>query len=403
MHSDKRQSSMDASLFISGRLRFKGNIAMVSIAISFLVMIIAVAVSSGFRREVRSGISSISGDIQLMPLNMNLMGEDSPVESDAGYVSYVKELDGVSEVIPVIYRAGIVRHDGEIHGVLVKGLPAGHQMFQGSDTVALAVSIPSRLSDISGIGTGDRMLTYFVGDKVRARQFNVVSVYDSLIETEDKFVVYAGLSDLQRLNGWDRNQVSAIEIMLDDDIRDDGAVRDMTEEIGALVYAHTDEDETTVVASSCVSRYPQIFDWLNLLDFNVFFILALMTVVAGFNMISGLLIMLFENISTIGLLKTLGMTDRSIAKVFLSSSAVLAAKGMAIGNALAILFCVIQSSTHLLRLDPENYFVSFVPVHVDLGLILAADIFSFTAIMILLLVPCLFISKVDPADTVRVR
>ena len=128
-----------------------------------------------------------------------------------------------------------------------------------------------------------------------------------------------------------------------------------------------------------------------------------MTIVAGFNMISGLLIMLFENISTIGLLKTLGMTDRAIAKVFLSSSAALAIKGIAIGNALAIIFCIIQSSTHLLKLDPVNYFVSYVPVHVNLGLVLTADIISFAAIMLLLLIPCLFISKVDPAETVRVR
>ena len=139
------------------------------------------------------------------------------------------------------------------------------------------------------------------------------------------------------------------------------------------------------------------------MDFNVLFILILMTIVAGFNMISGLLIMLFENISTIGLLKTLGMTDRAIAKVFLSSSAVLAIKGMAIGNALAIIFCVVQSTTHVLELDPVNYFVSYVPVHPDMGLILTADVIAFAAIMLLLLIPCLFISKVDPAETVRVR
>jgi lipoprotein-releasing system permease protein len=194
-----------------------------------------------------------------------------------------------------------------------------------------------------------------------------------------------------------------MEVMLDKDSRSDARIRELTEETGALLYAYTAEDETTVVASSCVSRYPQIFDWLNLLDFNVLFILLLMTIVAGFNMISGLLIMLFENISTIGLLKTLGMTDRAIAKVFLSSSAVLMAKGMAIGNALAIIFCMVQSSTHILKLDPVNYFVSYVPVHPDLGMILVADVISFVAIMVLLLIPCVFISKVDPAETVRVR
>ena len=113
--------------------------------------------------------------------------------------------------------------------------------------------------------------------------------------------------------------------------------------------------------------------------------------------------MLFENISTIGLLKSLGMTDKSIAKVFLSSSAVLTLKGMALGNILAAVFCLIQGTTHLLRLDPENYFVSFVPVELDFGMILLADLSAFIMIMILLLIPCLFISKVDPADTVRVK
>lgn len=390
-------------MFISRRLRFKGKVAMVSIAISFLVMIIAVAVSSGFRNEIRDGISSVSGDIQILPLNMNLLDSAVPVEADASYVGHLLQMDGVSEVVPVIYRAGIVRHGEDIHGVLVKGVPDGMLPFDRPDSVSLAVSIPSRLAELAGLGVGDRMLTYFVGDRVRARQFSVVSVYDSILETDGRLVVYASLADLQRLNGWNDAQVSAMEVMLDKDSRSDARIRELTEETGVLLYAYTAEDETTVVASSCVSRYPQIFDWLNLLDFNVLFILLLMTIVAGFNMISGLLIMLFENISTIGLLKTLGMTDRAIAKVFLSSSAVLMAKGMAIGNALAIIFCVVQSSTHIFKLNPENYFVSYVPVHLDPGLILTADLISFAAILLLLLIPCLFISRVDPADTVRVR
>ena len=167
---------MDASLFISRRLRFKGKIAMTSIAVSFLVMIIAVSVSSGFRHAIRDGISSVSGDIQLLPLNMNLLDDASPVESDASYLPFVKEIDGVEEVIPVIYRAGIVRHDDEIHGVLLKGMPADRLPFSNHDSTALAVAIPRRLSEIIGLGEGDRMLTYFIGEKVRARQFNVVSV-----------------------------------------------------------------------------------------------------------------------------------------------------------------------------------------------------------------------------------
>ena len=388
---------MDVSLFISRRLRFKGGVAMVCIAVSYLVMIIAVAVSSGFRNEIRRGVSSLSGDIQLTPPNLNVLDNSRPIEREASYLSYLKEVKGVKSVDPVIYRAGIIKQADNIHGVLFKGIEGG------VDSVALSVSIPTRLAEIAGLSEGDRMTAYFIGEKVRLRQFRVASVYDALVEADDHLVIYADLKDLQRLDGWKDNQVSALEIHMDDAVRDEVSIWNATQEIGTIVNAYSSESEAPVVAVSSVSRYPQLFDWLDLIDFNVLFILILMTIVAGFNMISGLLIMLFENISTIGLLKALGMTDRAISKVFLSSAAVLVLKGMAIGNALGLVFCALQSTTHLLKLDPENYFVSFVPVNIDLGAVLLADAASFVVIMLLLLVPTLFISKVDPAQTVRVK
>ena len=395
---------MDPSFFIAGRLRFKGRIAMLSIAVSFIVIIIAVAVSSGFRQEIRSGLSMMSGDIQLTPPSMSVLDGSSPIDSDASYMKYVREVESVESIVPVVYRAGIVRNDENIHGILIKGIPEDAGFISdvhSYDSVALPVSIPSRLAEISGLGPGDRMLTYFVGEDVKARQFNIVSVHDAMIETDDRLVVYADLSDVQRLNGWASGQVSAIEIMLDD--KEEAAVSAAASEIGTFVNAYMSDDDEPVIALSSVSRYPQLFDWLDLIDFNVVFILILMTIVAGFNMISCLLIMLFENISTIGLLKSLGMTDRSISKIFLSCSAVLVLKGMAAGNVIALLFCILQKTTHVLRLDPENYFVSYVPVNPDLGMILTADIVTFVAIMLLLLIPCIFISKVDPAETVRVK
>lgn len=388
---------MDASLFISRRLRFKGGIAMVCVAVSFLVMIIAVAVSSGFRNEIRNGLSSVSGDIQLAPPNLNVLDSSRPIERNPAYLPYLMDVDGVKTVAPAIYRAGIVRQGENIHGVLFKGVEGG------VDTVSLGVAVPKRLAEIAGLSAGDKLTTYFIGDKVRLRQFNVVNVYDALIQTDDKLMVYADLADLQRLDGWNENQVSALEILMDDSYRSEDYIWEATQEIGALVNAYSADNEAPVVAVSSVSKYPQLFDWLNLIDFNVFFILLLMTIVAGFNMISGLLIMLFENISTIGLLKSLGMTDKAISKVFLSSSAVLVLKGMAIGNALAFLFCFIQEKTHVLKMNPENYFVSFVPVHVSVGAVMAADLISFAVILFLMLIPTIFISKVDPAQTVRVK
>ena len=397
---------MDASFFIARRLRFKGHIAVTAIAISFLVMIIAVSISSGFRSEIRKGLSTISGDVQLTPPNLNVLDQTRPIEDDAAYLPVIKEIEGVEDIVPVVYRAGIVKNGSNIHGVLVKGVPGGVSRVAPQvqhDSVPLAVAVPRRLCEISGLKVGDRMLTYFVGEKVKLRQFNIVSVYDAVVETDSRLVVYAEISDLQRLDGWAENQVSAMEIALRPTFRTEQKISEMTEQIGVYVNAFSAESDSPVIAVSSVSRYPQLFDWLDLIDFNVFFILLLMTVVAGFNMISGLLIMLFENISTIGLLKSLGMTDRAISKVFLSSSAVLVLKGMLIGNLLAFVFCLVQSTTHLLKLNPENYFVSSVPVHLDMGAVLLADAAAFIVIMLLLLIPCMFISKVDPAETVRMK
>ena len=397
---------MDASFFIARRLRFKGHIAVTAIAISFLVMIIAVSISSGFRSEIRKGLSTISGDVQLTPPNLNVLDQTRPIEDDAAYLPVIKEIEGVEDIVPVVYRAGIVKNGSNIHGVLVKGVPGGASRVAPQvqhDSVPLAVAVPRRLCEISGLKVGDRMLTYFVGEKVKLRQFNIVSVYDAVVETDSRLVVYAEISDLQRLDGWAENQVSAMEIALRPTFRTEQKISEMTEQIGVYVNAFSAESDSPVIAVSSVSRYPQLFDWLDLIDFNVFFILLLMIIVAGFNMISGLLIMLFENISTIGLLKSIGMTDRSISKVFLSSAAVLVAKGMLAGNLLAVLFCIVQGTTHLLKLDPENYFVSYVPVHLDFLPVLIADVVAFAAILLLLLIPTLFISKVDPAETVRVK
>lgn len=396
---------MDASFFIARRIRFRRKIVTASIAVSFLVMIIAVSISSGFRHEIRDGISSLTGDIRLTPPDLNVLDESSPIDRNPAYIGPVLEMPGVKEVVPAVYKAGIIKNGDNIHGVLFKGTPGGASAAgpDVADSIPLAVSIPSRLAEIASLKEGDRMLAYFVGEKVKMRQFNIVSVHDVMLETDDNLIVHADIADMQRLLGWGNEDVSALEIIMDRNFKDERSLQETTMQVGSLAGAYSFDSERPVIATSSTSAYPQIFDWLDLIDFNVFFILMLMTVVAGFNMISGLLIMLFENISTIGLLKALGMTDRAISKVFLSSSAVLAGKGMLIGNLLALLFCIIQKTTHVIPLNPENYFVSSVPVSVDPGMILMADLVSFIVIIVLLLIPCMFISKVDPADTVRVR
>ena len=387
---------MDASRFIAKRISFKGNIAMVSIAVSFLVMIIAVAVSSGFRHEIRDGVSSVSGDVQLVSAETGWGGEAVPVPMHPSYYGKLAEIPYIKEIEPVIYRGGIVKSGDNIHGVLFKGCR------RDSLLSVLGVSVPARLAAKLGIAAGDDITAYFVGERVQVRKFHVVSLYDSILDSDENMVVRTSLADLQRLNGWDAGSVSALEFSLSPSFRSVDALEHAAADIGTVAMLYTSPEEPAVTASSAASRYPQLFDWLDLIDFNVLFILVLMTVVAGFNMISGLLIILFENIPVIGILKSVGMKDRHIAKIFLSASSSVVLKGMAAGNAVALLLCWLQDITKILRLDPQNYFVSYVPVHIDLPLVLAADLGAYVVIMLLLLIPSLFISGVDPARTVRV-
>ncbi len=374
--------------------------AMVCIAVSFLVMIIAVAVSNGFRSEIRNSLSEISGDVQLTPVNMNYMGEDTYIERHPAYLPHIQSLEAVKEVIPAIYRAGIVKHGEQIHGVVFKAVP---QEGRADSLASLEVSIPSSLASLLSLEAGDSMISYFVGERVKLRKFRIASVYNSLSSSDEQMIIQANITDFQRLNGWSEEQVSALEVQLKEEYRTVSRMDAMADEIGFMAYAHAAEEEESVVATSLAEKYPQLFDWLDLIDFNVLFILILMTIVAGFNMISGLLIMLFEHISTIGILKSMGMTDKAIAKVFLRLSSSIVLKGMLIGNLAAIAFCLIQGSTHLLPLDSANYYISFVPVRLNWMMILAADLVSYAVIMLLLLIPSLFIAKVDPAKTVAVR
>ena len=384
--------------FISGKLRFRGMIVVISIALSFLVMIIAVSVSSGFRKEIRDAVSSATGDIRLVPTGLDWVSGTSPIERTPAYLPYVASVDGVKSVSPVVYRAGIVKNDASVHGVLFKGT----EDFLPEDSTALPVSVPSRLADMLELEEGSPLSAYFVGERVQVRKFHVVSLYDSILDSDENMVVRTSLADLQRLNGWDAGSVSALEFSLSPSFRSVDALEYAAADIGTVAMLYSSPEEPAVTASSAASRYPQLFDWLDLIDFNVLFILVLMTVVAGFNMISGLLIILFENIPVIGILKSVGMKDRHIAKIFLSASSSVVLKGMAAGNAVALLLCWLQDITKILRLDPQNYFVSYVPVHIDLPLVLAADLGAYVVIMLLLLIPSLFISGVDPARTVRV-
>ncbi len=380
---------MKAGRFISRRLRFKGRLATVAIAVSFFVMIISLAISGGFRQEIRHGIGAISGDVRLSA------GEE-PISIHPSYYDKLLGLQGVESISPAIWKPGIVKGEKDISGVLVKGIPM-------PDSCSLQARIPAQLARDLRLKEGDRFTTWFIEDKVRARRFTVGGIYEGILDSEGALVVEVPLADMQRLCGWDEDKAGVLEVRLSDRYSSARMSRLKADELYLTALTAHGEEEEILRAATARQRYPQLFDWLDLIDFNVLAIILLMTVVAGFNMISGLLILLFRHISTIGTLKALGMANKQIAGVFLRVAARIVLAGMVIGNGAALLFCLLQDSTHLIRLNPENSFVSFVPVHIDPALVALVDVLAFAVIMLLLLIPTLFISKVDPAKTVRVR
>lgn len=370
---------MKAEGFIARRLRFEGALAAVAIAISFFVVIVAVSVAGGFRSEVRSAVSELFGDVRV----------SWPDSSD---LARVLAVEGVSSAEPVVFRTGIIKAEENIQGITFKGVETG-------DTLRYQARIPSKLASSLELAEGDSFLAYFIGERVSARRYTVGEIYDAPIDNDESLLVITSFDELRRVGGTDGGSsfsswADALEVRLEPRFRSREASRRVAN--GIML-------STSLEASSTADRFSHLFDWLDLVDSNVYAIIVLMALVAGFNMISGLLILLFRNISTIGVLKSLGMTNRSVAGVFLRLSARLVSVGMLAGNALALIFCLVQGSTRFIRLDPSNYFVSFVPVSLDLPLLLAADAAVFAVIMLLLLVPSLFVSKVDPSRTMRVE
>lgn len=384
---------MKAEGFIAGRLRFKGRVAVAATAISFFIIILSVCIAEGFSREIRKGAAAITGDVLITDRGGNFFGVSDPIPSDPSFAESVKAVHGVEGLTPIICRSGIIRKGDEIRGVMFKGTDA--------DTVFMGARIPSALASSLGIHVGDKIQAWFISDRIKVRKFTVTGIFDSLIDSDEGLIIRTSAADMRRLNGWDSSEASALEVTLSPSSRDRRSMEAVTREIGTIVAASPDDEENGLGALSAADRFPQLFDWLDLIDYNVIAILVLMTVVAGFNMVSGLLILLFRNISTIGTLKTLGMKDRSIAGVFLRIGARISLRGMLTGNAAALIFCAIQGLTRLIRLDPANYFISFVPVSIDPLRILLTDAAAFVAIQLLLLIPSLFISKIDPSLTVK--
>lgn len=385
-------------------------IATVSVAVSVMVMVLAISISDGFKKEIKEKASGFSGEILLHTPGVEYTTNQYPLNSQPESLSSLKDVPQILSMQPYAFRSGIIKRGNEIQGVLIKGVDKDYNwdffksvLYEGrvpdtSDTLATGeIMISLRLANMLNFKVGDNIIIYFIDQGVKVRKFLLSGIYNAQLEDMDKSLVIGSLSQIQRVNDWNTNEVSGIEIKL-------RAGSDIDKTALLIENRLNDSDsEDPVYVTKVNDIFPHLFDWLTLLDFNVLVVMILMLSVAGFNMISGLLILLFEKISMIGLLKSLGMRDSGIHKIFLTRALYMVISGMVAGNIIAITLALIQKHYGVISLDPVNYFVDRVPIDINWFKILIMNIGALSVIIMLLMIPSLFISRVSPDKTLRVK
>jgi lipoprotein-releasing system permease protein len=385
-------------------------IAIVGIALGLAVMIISVAVLTGFKKEIREKIVGFGGNIQIVNYDSNISYETSPIRQGKEFVDKIKELPGITHIEVFATKAGIISTGEEIQGVVLKGVGSdfdwgyfSKNMVEGNfftvnDSVRSdEVIISKKISDMLRLKPGDSFNMHFIQDPPRARRFNVAGIYETSLEEFDEIYVFCDINHIKRLNGWDNDQISGFEIFIDDFDELDRmtlAVRD------AVGYSITEEEESYKITNIRL-KYPQIFDWLGFQDLNVAIIIVLMLIVAGFNMISGLLILILEKTNMIGILKALGSNDKTIRRTFLYQAAYLIAIGLVWGNLIGIGLALLQSTTGIISLDPTSYYLKSVPINLELTHVLLLNAGTMAIIIAMLLLPSKLISKITPVKAIR--
>ena len=412
---------MKAERFIANRLtdpkEGKGSlsrpfvrIATIAVAVSLAVMIIAIAILSGFKKEISEKTIGFGSHIQIINYDRNLSFETVPIDSEQDFLPQIYDIEGIRHVQKFGMKPGIIKTTTDIQGIVLKGIDANFdwsffeknltegQIITLADSATTNETIISKnISQLLSLNVGDTFDMFFVQEPPRFRRFTVAGIYDTKMAEFDKLFVLCDLKHIQRLNGWEPNQVSGIEIL----INDFNDINSITYKIDDIVSYHFLKDGTRLRVQSIIEKYPQIFDWIGLQDTNAIVLLVLMMAVAGINMIAGLLIIILERTNMIGILKALGAENRFIQKIFIIQSGHIIIRGLFWGNLLGLVLAFIQLKFGIIKLDEANYYLSTVPINLDVINILLLNIGTFVLTIAMLLIPSMVILHISPDKTIK--
>jgi lipoprotein-releasing system permease protein len=385
-------------------------IAVIGIAVGLAVMILAVSILTGFKQQIRDKVVGFGSHIQVMNFDSNTSFETTPVSTNLDFIPKIKRIPGIRHVEVFATKAGIIKTDENIQGAVLKGIGPDFDwsyfrsnmvdgnVFTVTDSViSTKVIISKKISDMLMLKTGDSFAMHFIQDPPRMRKFTISGIYETSLEEFDKIYVFCDIGQIRRLNGWTDDLVSGLEIYINDFKR----LGEITQAIRDTIGYKIEANQPVVNVTSIKARYPQIFDWLNFQDMNVVIIIILMLIVAGFNMISGLLILILEKTNMIGVLKALGSEDRTVRKIFLYQAAYLIGKGLFWGNIIGIGLALIQLKTSLISLDPTSYYLKTVPVNLDILHIILLNAGTMAIIVLMLLIPSQLVSRITPVKAIR--
>jgi lipoprotein-releasing system permease protein len=404
---------MNTERFIASRL-IKGGpgsfsapvirIAIISVVIGLAVMIVSVAIVTGFQNQIREKIIGFGSHIQIAKFDSNNSFEFEPIDKNQAFYHRLQNTKGIKHIQVFATKAGIIKTKEQIQGVVFKGVGSDFdwsffkdkmvsgKLFSTSDSMpGNDVIISKNLADLLKIKVGDPLRMYFIiENQARARRFTVSGIYNTDLAEFDLKFIFGDIRQIQKLNGWNANQVSGFDVYIND-------FKDL-DKMGKIVYKAVGYD---LNAKTIRDLYPQLFDWLDLQDMNVIIILVLMVLVSGMAMISTLLILILERTNMIGVLKALGSRNISIRRIFLYNAAYIIGKGLLYGNMVGISICLLQKYFSIVSLPQESYFMSVVPINLDLIQILLLNVGTLAICTLMLLLPSFIVTRITPVKAIR--
>ena len=414
---------MSTEFFIAKRIYFSKSgekkvsppairIAMASIAIGLAVMVLSIAIIIGFKQEVRNKVIGFGSHIQITDFSSNNSYESTPIIIDDSIVdNVILKNSNIAHVQLYATKPGIIKTDEDFMAIILKGVGTDYNwdffeqnLIRGNvpeyrkDSTSTSVLISQIMSRKMNLDVGDSFLSFFIlNDNVTARKFHITGVYETNFSEYDKIFVLSDIKQVRRLNQWEANQVSGAEIL----VKNYDKLDETTESLYFEMSTLKDENGKSFYTQSIEQMRPEIFYWLGVLDTNVVIIIVLMLAVAGFSMISGLLIIILERINMIGILKILGESNTDIRKIFLYIASFIISKGMLWGNLVGVGICLIQNYFKILKLDPEAYYVAYVPVELNIWHVIIINAGTLLLSLLMLIGPSYLVARITPSKSIR--